>query len=117
MKNTHEKFPLGAAAELIDNSREAAKVVANSVEPLDLRIEKELGGRALSFTDNGTGMDYENLYLMLKPGMGTKGSNNFGQGFKTGTMGLGGEALVLTNNGRTRGLAFLSRSTNQLDAG
>jgi hypothetical protein len=34
-------------------------------------------------------MGYEALYFMLKPGMGSKGSNNFGQGFTTGTMGLG----------------------------
>ena len=118
MKNTHEKFPLGAAAELIDNAREAAKILPEgTVQSIELRIEKELGGRAISFTDNGKGMNYKSLYLMLKPGKGTKGKNNFGQGFKTGTMGLGGEALVLTNDGRTRGLAFLSRSTNKLDAG
>ena len=117
MKQTHEKFSLGAVAELIDNSREAAKSDRGVVEPVELRIEKESGGRALSFSDNGKGMDYKTLYLMLKPGKGTKGQDNFGYGFKTGTMGLGGEALVLTNDGRTRSLAFFSRSTNKIDAG
>ena len=72
MKNTHEKFPLGAAAELIDNAREAAKILPEgTVKSIELRIEKELAGRAISFTDNGKGMNYKSLYSMLKPGKKT----------------------------------------------
>ena len=32
MKNTHQKFPLGTAAELIDNSSEAAVVLDEGTE-------------------------------------------------------------------------------------
>ena len=52
---------------------------------------------------------------MMMPEKGDKGKGNFGQGFKSDTMRLCEEALVLTSDGNTRGLAFLSQSTNKRD--
>ena len=60
-------------------------------------------------------MNYKSLCLMMMPERGDKGKGSFGQGFKSDTMRLCEEALVLTSDGNTRGLAFLSQSTNKRD--
>ena len=113
MKNTHKQFPFGAIAELIDNAREAAVLADDgTVSPVTLHINLKMGGRGISITDNGKGIDIESLYAMVKVGGSQKGKNHIGQGFMSGTMGLGEEALVLTNDGRSRGLLFLSCCTN-----
>jgi hypothetical protein len=113
MGNTHIHFPFGAVAELIDNAREAAKMSERSdIHPPTMSIELEMGGRGISFTDTGRGMDVNIVYSMIESGNDMKGKNYFGDGFKSSIMGLGEEALILTNDGHNRGMVFLSHTTN-----
>ncbi|XP_059078103.1 uncharacterized protein LOC131052828 [Cryptomeria japonica] len=83
LRHMHNGWPFGALAELIDNARDA------------------------------------NASKMVSIGNGRPTKDNrdhigrFGVGFKTGTMQLGKDAIVLTQCSETRSIAFLSRSYNE----
>ena len=88
----HEKFLLGAFAELIDNSSEAMS------RTLKIDVDYAQTG-ALYFLDDGIGMDRDTIHtLFTTNNESTKGLANYGVGFKTGAFNLGEEILVLTKN-------------------
>eukprot|EP01018_Ginkgo_biloba_P032288 Gb_09121 [translate_table: standard] len=115
----HAGWIFGAIAELIDNSRDA------SASRLDISIELEYYKRAgkripvLFMVDNGCGMSHSDIVRMLSFGHKRPEQENkdligrFGVGFKTGSMRLGRDVVVLTQSKETRSIAFLSRSFNE----
>lgn len=95
---TSHKWALGAIAELLDNSVDE---IPNGCTFVALDIESDGdGGHLLSVLDDGGGMDRARLHNMLSFGMSNGTSTcrigQYGNGFKTSSMRLGGDALVLT---------------------
>lgn len=95
---TSHKWALGAIAELLDNSVDE---IPNGCTRVVVDIEqKDNGGHLLSVLDDGAGMDRTRLHNMLSFGMSNGMRANrigqYGNGFKTSSMRLGGDALVLT---------------------
>ncbi|XP_057869324.1 uncharacterized protein LOC131076262 isoform X2 [Cryptomeria japonica] len=119
LRHMHNGWPFGALAELIDNARDA------NASKLDISIQMEFSKNAgqkipiLSVIDNGWGMSHLDIKRMVSIGHGRPTKDNrdhigrFGVGFKTGTMQLGKDAIVLTQCSETRSIAFLSRSYNE----
>ncbi|NWW66080.1 MORC3 protein, partial [Ifrita kowaldi] len=71
----------------------------------------------LTFTDNGNGMNTEKLHKMLSFGFSEKSVMNgrvpvglYGNGFKSGSMRLGKDAIVFTKNGETMSVGLLSQT-------
>ncbi|NXE18407.1 MORC3 protein, partial [Ardeotis kori] len=71
----------------------------------------------LTFTDNGNGMNSEKLHKMLSFGFSEKSVVNgrvpvglYGNGFKSGSMRLGKDAIVFTKNGETMSVGLLSQT-------
>ncbi|NXC63096.1 MORC3 protein, partial [Aleadryas rufinucha] len=71
----------------------------------------------LTFTDNGNGMNSEKLHKMLSFGFSEKSVMNgrvpvglYGNGFKSGSMRLGKDAIVFTKNGDTMSVGLLSQT-------
>ncbi|NWX92597.1 MORC3 protein, partial [Nothoprocta pentlandii] len=71
----------------------------------------------LTFTDNGNGMNSEKLHKMLSFGFSEKSVMNgrvpvglYGNGFKSGSMRLGKDAIVFTKNGETMNVGLLSQT-------
>ncbi|NWH58499.1 MORC3 protein, partial [Geococcyx californianus] len=71
----------------------------------------------LTFTDNGNGMNSEKLHKMLSFGFSEKSVMNgrvpvglYGNGFKSGSMRLGKDAIVFTKNGETMSVGLLSQT-------
>ncbi|KAF1566881.1 MORC family CW-type zinc finger protein 3, partial [Eudyptes schlegeli] len=71
----------------------------------------------LTFTDNGNGMNSEKLHKMLSFGFSEKSMMNgrvpvglYGNGFKSGSMRLGKDAIVFTKNGETMSVGLLSQT-------
>lgn len=71
----------------------------------------------LTFTDNGNGMTADKLHKMLSFGFSDKVTMNghvpvglYGNGFKSGSMRLGKDAIVFTKNGETMSVGFLSQT-------
>lgn len=116
---THSAWIFGAIAELVDNSWDAHATRLNI--SVDLLYSKKDGMEipVLSIIDDGDGMTHSEILRMLS--FGHKQSNGedpdrigkFGIGFKTGSMKLGRDALVLTQSSRSRSVAFLSQSYNE----
>ncbi|XP_072970468.1 uncharacterized protein [Typha angustifolia] len=119
LSQTHAGWIFGAIAELVDNSRDA------NASRLDISIEclysKKAGKKipVLSVIDDGHGMSHIEIMRMLS--FGHKQPNEeeanrigrFGIGFKTGTMKLGRDAVVLTQTISSRSVALLSQSYNE----
>ncbi|XP_020692023.2 MORC family CW-type zinc finger protein 3 isoform X1 [Dendrobium catenatum] len=119
LSQTHSAWIFGAIAELIDNSRDAhATRLDISVE---LLYSKKDGNKipVLSIIDDGDGMTHNDILRMVSFGhKQTTGEDQdrigkFGIGFKTGSMKLGRDALVLTQSSRSRSIAFLSQTYNE----
>ncbi|NXX88018.1 MORC3 protein, partial [Centropus bengalensis] len=71
----------------------------------------------LTFTDNGNGMNAEKLHKMLSFGFSEKSVMNgrvpvglYGNGFKSGSMRLGKDAIVFTKNGEAMSVGLLSQT-------
>ncbi|MBN3312011.1 MORC3 protein, partial [Atractosteus spatula] len=71
----------------------------------------------LTFTDNGNGMSHDTIHKMLSFGFSDKQAINghvpvgmYGNGFKSGSMRLGKDALVFTKNGKTMSIGLLSQT-------
>lgn len=101
LSQMHEERPLGAIAELMDNSLDAD---AGSVH-VDLTCFAQPEQNTLTFLDDGFGMSFSVLRSMLSEmGWSTKGGvgapadqiGKYGQGFKTGVFRLGAAVIVLT---------------------
>ncbi|XP_050375684.1 protein MICRORCHIDIA 2-like isoform X2 [Argentina anserina] len=123
---TSHKWAFGAIAELLDNGVDEIQNGATfvSVDKIDLKKDNS---PALLFRDDGGGMNPEGLRKCMSLGYSTKKSNTtigqYGNGFKTSTMRLGADVIVLSRATRgsqaTQSIGLLSytflRRTGQDD--
>lgn len=115
----HSDWLFGAVAELVDNSRDAKATM------LDISVDmiySSIAGKEipmLAVVDDGHGMGHDEILKMVSFGRKQPDTNDpkyigrYGVGFKTGTMRLGRDALVLTQTTNSRSIAFLSQSLNE----
>ncbi|XP_059150084.1 MORC family CW-type zinc finger protein 3-like [Physella acuta] len=114
--STSHTWAFSAIAELIDNAYDPdVKASALLIDKVDINDKP-----CLVFLDNGTGMDYDQLHNMLSFGFCEKGiyENNetykpigqYGNGFKSGSMRLGKDALVFTRCKDSTSIGFLSQT-------
>ncbi|XP_051774478.1 MORC family CW-type zinc finger protein 4 [Ctenopharyngodon idella] len=112
--STSHTWPFSAVAELIDNASDPG-VTAKNIWIDVVTLREQL---CLSFTDNGSGMTPNKLHKMLSFGFTEKGSSKsshqpigvYGNGFKSGSMRLGRDALIFTKNGGCQSVGMLSQS-------
>ncbi|NXG03507.1 MORC3 protein, partial [Sakesphorus luctuosus] len=111
--STSHTWPFSAIAELIDNAYDP------DVSAKQIWIDKTVinDNICLTFTDNGNGMNSEKLHKMLSFGFSEKSVMNgrvpvglYGNGFKSGSMRLGKDAIVFTKNGDTMSVGLLSQT-------
>ncbi|CAL1546175.1 unnamed protein product [Lymnaea stagnalis] len=114
--STSHTWAFSAFAELIDNAYDpdvsASELLIDQVDIRDTPC--------LIFLDNGAGMDRDHLLKMLSFGFCEKdiyerqGSHqpigHYGNGFKSGSMRLGQDALVFTRCQRSASIGFLSQT-------
>ncbi|WVZ79374.1 hypothetical protein U9M48_026956 [Paspalum notatum var. saurae] len=119
LSEAHDSWIFGALAELIDNSRDArASRLDISIESMFLKREDKYVD-VLCVVDDGHGMNYCDMMRMIS--FGNKEPNKHcpdkigrcGVGFKTGTMKLGKDVVVLSQTSSSRSVAFLSQSFNE----
>ncbi|XP_057204822.1 MORC family CW-type zinc finger protein 3 isoform X1 [Triplophysa rosa] len=112
--STSHTWPFSAVAELTDNASDPG-VTAKNIWIDVLTVGEQL---CLSFMDNGSGMTPNRLHKMLSFGFTEKGSAKgshkpigvYGNGFKSGSMRLGRDALIFTKNGGCQSVGMLSQS-------
>ncbi|XP_037316661.2 MORC family CW-type zinc finger protein 3 [Pungitius pungitius] len=112
--STSHTWPFSAVAELIDNASDPG-VTAKQIW---IDVVDEDGHLCLTFTDNGSGMTPNKLHKMLSFGFTEKGSGKasqqaigvYGNGFKSGSMRLGRDALIFTKNGGCQSVGMLSQT-------
>ncbi|KAL6583437.1 hypothetical protein OROMI_005515 [Orobanche minor] len=123
---TSHKWAFGAIAELLDNAVDEIGNGATFVK-VDKVYNRKDNSPALLFQDDGGGMDPECMRKCMSLGYSSKTSNKtigqYGNGFKTSTMRLGADVIVLSRasqSGRaTQSIGLLSytflRRTGQDD--
>uniref|UniRef100_UPI0037E8ECEC MORC family CW-type zinc finger protein 3 n=1 Tax=Semicossyphus pulcher TaxID=241346 RepID=UPI0037E8ECEC len=112
--STSHTWPFSAVAELIDNASDPG-VTAKQIW---IDVADEGAHHCLTFTDNGSGMTPNKLHKMLSFGFTEKGSGKasqqaigvYGNGFKSGSMRLGRDALIFTKNGGCQTVGMLSQT-------
>ncbi|XP_068442768.1 MORC family CW-type zinc finger protein 3 [Clinocottus analis] len=112
--STSHTWPFSAVAELIDNASDPGV----SAKQIWIDVVNEADHLCLTFTDNGSGMTPNKLHKMLSFGFTEKGSGKasqqaigvYGNGFKSGSMRLGCDALIFTKNGGCRTVGMLSQT-------
>ncbi|XP_010679818.2 protein MICRORCHIDIA 2 isoform X1 [Beta vulgaris subsp. vulgaris] len=112
---TSHKWAFGAIAELLDNAVDEIHNGATFVK-VDKIVNVKDHSPALLFQDDGGGMDPEGIRKCMSLGYSSKKSNTtigqYGNGFKTSTMRLGADVIVLsrsTHSGRaTQSVGLLS---------
>uniref|UniRef100_A0A672Q2Z4 MORC family CW-type zinc finger 3b n=1 Tax=Sinocyclocheilus grahami TaxID=75366 RepID=A0A672Q2Z4_SINGR len=111
--STSHTWPFSAIAELIDNSYDP-DVRARQIWIDWTRIR---GLDCLSFMDNGEGLTRARLHKMLSFGFSEKKAAKFhipigvyGNGFKSGSMRLGKDAIVFSKTRDTMSVGLLSQS-------
>ncbi|XP_065151482.1 MORC family CW-type zinc finger protein 3b isoform X1 [Paramisgurnus dabryanus] len=111
--STSHTWPFSAIAELIDNAYDP-DVHARQIWIDWTRIK---GLDCLSFTDNGVGLTRAKLHKMLSFGFSEKKAVRghipvgvYGNGFKSGSMRLGKDAIVFTKTRDTMSVGLLSQS-------
>ncbi|XP_045196926.2 MORC family CW-type zinc finger protein 3-like [Mercenaria mercenaria] len=111
--STSHTWPFSAIAELIDNAYDP------DVSASELWIDKRNISKVdcLTFVDNGNGMNQEKLYKMLSFGYcekvtvgNVKPIGYYGNGFKSGSMRLGSDAMVFTRCLTSTSVGFLSQT-------
>uniref|UniRef100_A0A3Q0SQ65 Morc S5 domain-containing protein n=1 Tax=Amphilophus citrinellus TaxID=61819 RepID=A0A3Q0SQ65_AMPCI len=111
--STSHTWPFSAIAELIDNAYDP------DVSAKQFWIDKTVvkGKECLSFMDNGNGLDHETMHKMLSFGYSDKIAMNgqepigiYGNGFKSGSMRLGKDAVVFSKSKRTSCVGMLSQT-------
>ncbi|XP_073524489.1 MORC family CW-type zinc finger protein 3 [Phyllobates terribilis] len=111
--STSHTWPFSAVAELVDNAYDP------DVNAKQIWIDQTFlnGYLSLIFTDNGNGMTLDKLHKMLSFGFSDKVAVQghipvglYGNGFKSGSMRLGKDALVLTKNDSGMHVGMLSQS-------
>ncbi|XP_051275480.1 MORC family CW-type zinc finger protein 3 [Dicentrarchus labrax] len=112
--STSHTWPFSAVAELIDNASDPGV----SAKQFWIDVVEEASHLCLTFTDNGSGMTPNKLHKMLSFGFTEKGSGKasqqaigvYGNGFKSGSMRLGRDALIFTKNGGCQTVGMLSQT-------
>ncbi|KAJ8389731.1 hypothetical protein AAFF_G00114370 [Aldrovandia affinis] len=111
--STSHTWPFSAIAELIDNAYDP-DVSAKQFWIDKTRIK---GLDCLTFMDNGAGMNYDKMHKMLSFGFSDKQAINghvpvglYGNGFKSGSMRLGKDAIVFSKTRDTMCVGLLSQS-------
>ncbi|XP_070692754.1 MORC family CW-type zinc finger protein 3 [Pempheris klunzingeri] len=112
--STSHTWPFSAVAELIDNASDPGV----SAKQIWVDVVDEAGQLCLTFIDNGSGMTPNKLHKMLSFGFTEKGSGKasqqaigvYGNGFKSGSMRLGRDALIFTKNGGCQTVGMLSQT-------
>ncbi|XP_028847522.1 MORC family CW-type zinc finger protein 3-like isoform X2 [Denticeps clupeoides] len=111
--STSHTWPFSAIAELIDNAYDP------DVRAKQLWIDKTQirGEDCLTFMDNGAGMDYDAMYKLLSFGFSDKQSveghaavGMYGNGFKSGSMRLGKDAIVFSKKHDSMCVGMLSQT-------
>ncbi|XP_008273840.1 MORC family CW-type zinc finger protein 3a [Stegastes partitus] len=111
--STSHTWPFSAIAELIDNAYDP------DVSAKQFWIDKTVvkGEECLSFMDNGNGLDRETMHKMLSFGYSDKIAVNgqepigiYGNGFKSGSMRLGKDAIVFSRSRSTSCVGMLSQT-------
>ncbi|XP_052810942.1 MORC family CW-type zinc finger protein 3-like isoform X2 [Mya arenaria] len=111
--STSHTWPFSAVAEIIDNAYDP------DVNASEIRIDKRVIGttECLAFVDDGNGMSQEKLHKMLSFGFCEKVQvgkvspiGYYGNGFKSGSMRLGTDALVFTRCMGSTSVGFLSQT-------
>ncbi|XP_054643460.1 MORC family CW-type zinc finger protein 3a isoform X2 [Dunckerocampus dactyliophorus] len=111
--STSHTWPFSAIAELIDNACDP------DVQAKQFWIDKTVikGHECLSFMDNGNGLDHEAMHKMLSFGYSDKVAVNgiepigmYGNGFKSGSMRLGKDAIVFSKSKDTSCVGMLSQT-------
>ncbi|KAK9537727.1 hypothetical protein VZT92_005315 [Zoarces viviparus] len=111
--STSHTWPFSAIAELIDNAYDP------DASAKQFWIDKIVvqGQECLSFMDNGNGLDQETLHKMLSfgysdkiPIKGVKPIGMYGNGFKSGSMRLGKDAIVFSKSERASCVGMLSQT-------
>mmetsp|Transcript_30267 Transcript_30267/g.85548 ORF Transcript_30267/g.85548 Transcript_30267/m.85548 type:complete len:835 (+) Transcript_30267:242-2746(+) len=107
---TSHIWAFGALAELVDNAQDneakATRVwISGDVQPLL--------GETITIKDDGVGMTRDKLHSMLSFGFSDKENvegnvGRFGMGFKSGSIRLGDDVLVLTREHYTTSLVMMS---------
>jgi hypothetical protein len=113
--STSHSWAFGAIAELVDNAQDP-DVMADTltIDCLDI------GGHvSLRLADNGLGLDRKGLHRMLSFGHSEKAAfeagrhqavGRYGNGFKSGSMRLGEDALVCTRCATSQSVGLLSQT-------
>jgi hypothetical protein len=111
--STSHTWIFSAIAELIDNSYDpdvGAKTLG--IDAVEINNVK-----CLTFKDDGAGLDLDGLHRMLSFGYcdkteigGIKPIGHYGNGFKSGSMRLGKDAIVFTKQKETMSVGFLSQT-------
>ncbi|XP_008399230.1 MORC family CW-type zinc finger protein 3a isoform X2 [Poecilia reticulata] len=111
--STSHTWPFSAIAELIDNAYDP------DVSAKQFWIDKTVvkGEVCLSFMDNGNGLDHETMHKMLSFGYSDKIAVNglepigiYGNGFKSGSMRLGKDAIVFSKSKSISCIGMLSQT-------
>ncbi|KAG7331388.1 hypothetical protein KOW79_005357 [Hemibagrus wyckioides] len=111
--STSHTWPFSAVAELIDNAYDP------DVSAKQLWINKMVFKQTdcLIFMDNGQGMNYDKMHKMLSFGFSDKESVKgraavglYGNGFKSGSMRLGKDAIVFSKQANTMCVGLLSQT-------
>ncbi|XP_047670953.1 MORC family CW-type zinc finger protein 3-like isoform X2 [Tachysurus fulvidraco] len=111
--STSHTGPFSAIAELIDNAYDP------DVSAKQIWIDKTAikGQECLTFMDNGKGMDYDKMHKMLSFGFSDKKAVKghvpvglYGNGFKSGSMRLGKDAIVFSKKADTMCVGLLSQT-------
>ncbi|XVF58025.1 hypothetical protein PTKIN_Ptkin07bG0029200 [Pterospermum kingtungense] len=102
---TSHKWVFGAIAELLDNAFDEVRNGATFVY-IDKISNPRDGSPALLIQDDGGGMDPEALRHCMSFGFSDKKMTigQYGNGFKTGSMRLGADAIVFSRQGKIRTL-------------
>ncbi|XP_039599783.1 MORC family CW-type zinc finger protein 3-like [Polypterus senegalus] len=111
--STSHTWPFSAIAELIDNAYDP-DVAAKHIW-IDKTIIKK--NDCLTFMDDGNGMNRDMMHKMLSFGFSDKVTVKghvpvglYGNGFKSGSMRLGKDAIVFSKSGTTMSIGLLSQS-------
>ncbi|XP_078513005.1 MORC family CW-type zinc finger protein 3 isoform X2 [Lissotriton helveticus] len=111
--STSHTWPFSAVAELIDNAYDP------DVNAKQIWIDKTVirHNMCMTFTDNGSGMNQDKLHKMLSFGFSDKVTVNghvpvglYGNGFKSGSMRLGKDAIVFTKKENVLCIGMLSQT-------
>ncbi|KAM5180801.1 MORC family CW-type zinc finger protein 3 [Mantella aurantiaca] len=111
--STSHTWPFSAVAELVDNAYDP-DVCAKKIWIDKTVLKQEI---CLTFTDNGNGMTLDKLHKMLSFGFSDKVSVHghvpvglYGNGFKSGSMRLGRDAIVFTKTDLGMHVGMLSQT-------